>query len=275
MARDDHWFKFYYKLFLISTQGWKDDEVGAYLKLLINQFDRGGLPDDPSELSKLITTFKKNWPTLSKKFKKCEDGFLRNDFMAEIRIERDEKSKKNSELGKLGGRPSKKRTETETKANGFEIESHIYSPSLSVSGSLKEEGPGEENFLIPQMLQVFKKINPKYPIEKEIDFTALRNIAEKIKTCENLTGVISDNQNIILKRWGELSSHVRADNHLSKYSISQINKHFQSIIQSYSNGTHQQPPAKSTVRKSAGAEQLLASLKTDIAGLNGPGSEGY
>lgn len=52
-------------------------------------------------------------------------------------------------------------------------------------------------------------------------------------------------------------------------------KHFYNWSQKQKNATHKQPPAKSTVRKSAGAEQLLASLKTDIAGLNGPGSEGY
>lgn len=51
-------------------------------------------------------------------------------------------------------------------------------------------------------------------------------------------------------------------------------KHYYNWKQKNKNGTHQQSPAKSSVRKSAGAEQLLASLKTDIAGFTGPGSKG-
>jgi uncharacterized protein YdaU (DUF1376 family) len=144
MAKEDQWFKFYYKLFLISTQGWKDDEVGAYVRLLSNQFDRGGLPDDEAELKKLITSHKKNWPALSKKFKKCDDGLLRNDFMSDVRKERDEKSIKNKEIGSLGGRPRKNRTITELKPNAFKNESHIYSSSLSDSVLGNEEGMGEE-----------------------------------------------------------------------------------------------------------------------------------
>lgn len=145
MAKNDQWFKFHYKKFIMSTQGWSDDEVGAYVRLLINQFDRDGLPDDEKELKKFITTYKKNWPTLSKKFPKCEDGLLRNDFMAEIRKDRDEKSVKNSIIGSLGGRPKKEKTETETKPNGFKNKTHIYSSSLSDSvNDGKEEGVGEE-----------------------------------------------------------------------------------------------------------------------------------
>lgn len=146
MAKDDHWFKFFYKLFLISTQGWKDDEVGAYLKLLINQFDRGGLPDDEMELSKLITTYKKNWAFLKRKFPKGEDGLLRNDFMKMIREERDKKSEENKKNGSKGGKASTKHKVSENEANAKKNESHIYSSSPSYSSS-QEDGDslkGEE-----------------------------------------------------------------------------------------------------------------------------------
>lgn len=146
MAKEDQWFKFFYRQFIISTQGWKDDEVGAYIRLLIKQFDSNGVPDDPVELNKLITSYKKNWPLLSKKFKKNEDGLLRNDFMAEIRKDRDEKSKKGKEIGSLGGRPPKNEKDKKNKPLGYQNKTHIsYSDSLSTSLSLDEEvGTGEE-----------------------------------------------------------------------------------------------------------------------------------
>lgn len=145
MAKEDHWFKFYYRLIVISTQGWKDDEFGAYVRLLIHQFDKGGLPDDPGEISKLITTYKKNWPALSKKFKKSDDGLLRNDFMKTVREERDRKSSTNSENGKTGGRGNKKQNESEPKANAKQNKSNALSPSYSNSTSVGDQGgPGEQ-----------------------------------------------------------------------------------------------------------------------------------
>jgi hypothetical protein len=146
MAKDDHWFKFYYRLIILSCQGWKDDEFGAYVKLLIHQFDKGGLPESEVELGKLITTFKKNWPLLSLKFKKGDDGLLRNDFMKVIRDERDEKARRGAEFGKTGGRGNKKGKPIENKGNPLENERESVSLSFSPSLSGDEEGglEGEE-----------------------------------------------------------------------------------------------------------------------------------
>jgi hypothetical protein len=147
--KDDHWFKFYYRLILISCQGWRDDEFGAYVRLLIHQFDKDGLPENEAEIAKLITTFKKNWPMLKAKFKKCEDGLLRNDFMKEIRNERDEKSRRGVEIGKTGGRPKKNEPVINNKPKGFEKETHIdHSLSSSNSPSLVDEvsSKGEEGW---------------------------------------------------------------------------------------------------------------------------------
>jgi len=103
-----HYFEFHFQKFIAATKGWKDDEVGAFVKLLIEQFDRGYVPDDPEELSRLITTFKKNWPRLKKKFTEpSEPGQLRNTFMCTVRDEAHEKSAKNAENGAKGGRAKK------------------------------------------------------------------------------------------------------------------------------------------------------------------------
>lgn len=106
--RKMHYFEFHFQKFIAATKGWKDDEVGAFVKLLIEQFDRGYIPDDPDELSRLITTFKKNWPRLKKKFiEPSLPGQLRNTFMCTVREEAHEKSAKNAENGAKGGRAKK------------------------------------------------------------------------------------------------------------------------------------------------------------------------
>jgi hypothetical protein len=148
MAKDDHWFKFYYRLILISCQGWKDDEFGAYVKLLIHQFDKGGLPKSPAEIAKLITTFKKNWPLLSGKFTEDPDGLLRNRFMKDIRDERDKKSAVAAVNGKTGGRGNKKADALDNKAKALKNESNVLSPSLSSSVSKDGEGMGGEENLV-------------------------------------------------------------------------------------------------------------------------------
>lgn len=274
MAKEDHWFKFFYRQFVLSTQGWKDDEVGAYIRLLINQFDRGGLPDDPEELAKLITSYKKNWPMLFKKFKKGEDGLLRNDFMRDIRDERDRKSNTNKENGRRGGSAKARRSNTESEAFAKQTLSKDISSSLSSSLEKEEGGVGGETFLVPQMMQYWKLYNPQYAVDQDIDFPALFAIACKIKDWKQISGPVEDHSDPILKSWNELSTHIRFDDHLSKYSLSQIKKHFQSVIQSFNHGTgtHKQPNPKDYGKhgKSAGViragHDLADELGIDISG---------
>jgi len=120
-----HYITFYFQRFIASTKGWKDDEVGAYVKLLIEQADRGYIPEDPQELSRLITTYKKNWAMLSKKFKAGEiPGTLQNCFMKEVREDAVRKIQINASNGKKGGRPKKaeKPTGLQLKTDGLATE---------------------------------------------------------------------------------------------------------------------------------------------------------
>lgn len=142
--KNEHWFKFYYLRILVSCTGWKDDEFGAYIKLLIHQFDKGFVPADEEELKKIITSHKKNWALLSKKFKEIEPGKLSNDVMAIVRNEFEEKREKNKKNGGKGGRP-KNKIETEIKPNGFKNERHNISISVSNSISEKKEKGAREN----------------------------------------------------------------------------------------------------------------------------------
>lgn len=107
-------FPFYYQRILTSCHGWKDDQFGAYIKLLIYQFDKGSIPNDMEIISLIAPSAKKNWKLLSTKFEILPDGSLQNDIMNGIREDAISKQIVNSENGKKGGR---KRTERLANAN--------------------------------------------------------------------------------------------------------------------------------------------------------------
>lgn len=108
MAKGDYYFPLYYKKLLTSTIGWKDDEFGAYVRLLIHQFDNNNsIPDDLEELKLIAPSVKKNWKRISKKFKPIPGGGLHNEVMADIWDEIQYKKSTNKENGRKGGRKNK------------------------------------------------------------------------------------------------------------------------------------------------------------------------
>lgn len=108
-----------------------------------------------------------------------------------------------------------------------------------IENEIKDGGAGETIpvGVVPEMLQVFMVDNPDYPSDQLTDFPALRLIAGKILKWQKLKGDITlpENSDQIKLRWGELVPFVRADQHFGGYSILQINKYFQSIVQSFNN----------------------------------------
>jgi uncharacterized protein YdaU (DUF1376 family) len=108
MAKDNFYFPLFYKRLLSSTIGWKDDELGAYIRLLIYQFDNNNqIPKDLKELSRVAPSVKKNWKLLSKKFKENSTGNLFNEVMSDIYEKVHNKKLTNHENGIKGGRPKK------------------------------------------------------------------------------------------------------------------------------------------------------------------------
>lgn len=134
--------------------------------------------------------------------------------------------------------------------NGLTLNSSLNEacPKLEEEDEDKEEdkleGSQRETFIVtgegivPDMAQVFIQRNPEYPFDQTQDYPQLRQLAAKIlvwlKHPKDITN--GEYRGNILKRWGELVIHCRSDNHYSTYSITRINKHFQSIVQSFTNG---------------------------------------
>ncbi len=75
-----------------STQDWTDEEFGAYVRLLIFEWDKGGVPVEEKRRVKIAETSAKHWGLLKTKFEE-KDGVLVNKKTIEVR----EKKKKHSE----------------------------------------------------------------------------------------------------------------------------------------------------------------------------------
>ena len=96
-------FQFYADRFMSGTSDMSNAEVGAYIRLLCQQWTKGGLPNDLDRLSIMAGAM----PVLSlghvlAKFKLCPDGQLRNEMMERVRDEQAEYKRKQSEKGHAG-----------------------------------------------------------------------------------------------------------------------------------------------------------------------------
>lgn len=121
--------------------------------------------------------------------------------------------------------------------------------------------------IVPDMLQTFVELNREYPVNQETDFPALREIGDKIVIWLKLPGDLVDPKNdyTVRLRWGELVTHIKAHQHFQTYSISQINKHFQSICQSFNTGKNgaknNQPHSGSNTGKLGTSEARVKAAK--------------
>ncbi len=121
MPKSEYYFPLLYRRLLVSTTGWKDEEFGAYLRLLIHQFDNNNrISPDIEELKRIVPSIKKNWPLISKKFKADETGMLYNQVMSDVYNNIKKLQQRNIENGKQGGRPKNKEPKkNHSVINGF------------------------------------------------------------------------------------------------------------------------------------------------------------
>jgi hypothetical protein len=121
--------------------------------------------------------------------------------------------------------------------------------------------------IVPDMLQAFIELNQGYPVNQEADFPALREVGNKIVAWLKLPGDLanSENQPDVRRRWGELVTHAKAHSLYQGFSIGQINKHFQSICQSFNTGkngaANQQPHTGSNTGKLGTSEARVKKTK--------------
>lgn len=86
----------YYNDITRTCSTWTDEEFGCYMRLLIEQWDKGFIPKDINRLKRLSTSIEMNWPLMKDKFSEIGEGKLANNHMEEIRIDKNKFSKKQS-----------------------------------------------------------------------------------------------------------------------------------------------------------------------------------
>lgn len=271
MAKDPA-FLFYSKDWIEGTAGLLPAEKGIYIDLMAHQHQKGFIPSDTIRLARLAgiseSEFLPVWVHISEKFVEVEPGKLMNKRLMSEMNDRKTKGHKNKIIGLFASliRQAKiSSVQKEQIKQSFKIDDFLplttelaterlsqwFAIRLKSIGNGNEDAnadsinDGEKVFhineaLIPAMMKEFKTRNHKYLEQKETDFTSLRSIAEMIHTWDEMAGIFTElrNHEKIRIRWGEICDHVKADSHYIKYSLSQIEKHFQSILQSFSNATN-------------------------------------
>lgn len=106
MARQsvDHYIPFFGRDFYASTAMWTAEEVGHYIRLLVIQWDAGGLPADLDRLELVSPGVGRVWSLLAGKFPAGEDGLRRNARMEEHRAKAEELKEQRSEAGQSGNK---------------------------------------------------------------------------------------------------------------------------------------------------------------------------
>lgn len=191
-------FQFYTSDFLTGTAHFKPEEVGAYIRLLCYQWDKGWVSEEDFEaLSGLeLDRLKK----VIKKFEKGTDGLFRNKRLEATRKEYIQYREKQSLNGKLGGRPPKAKetqafleekpneTQDETQPKAKKTSSPSPSPSstslTSTSSSDKEKQATKKSsrWFVPlrdKFLSVVEKKGMDYYFTAK-DGAALKAIESKI-----------------------------------------------------------------------------------------------
>jgi hypothetical protein len=217
---------------------------GCYMDLLHAQFNNGRL-----SLAQIKTVlgvdFAQAWPALQAKFKKDGNDNYYNERAEFEKIKRQTYSESRR---KNGVRPHMPKHMHTHKDNVNENETAI----VVKDGGLGEELPGPVKGLFTDLID--KQIElTDLQIGKTIEF--VRIMSKKMLTVQEVK------------------------DYWDAYKINQFYKHewysgFEAVVSHFrnslkiekqKNGTHQQTPGKRPGRKSEGAEQLLASLKGDLA----------
>lgn len=219
---------------------------GCYMDLLHAQFNHGRLSLEEIKIC-LGSDFGTSWPALQKKFKQDEKGLFFNERAEQEKIKRQEfvKSRAN---GKSGRKKSYDKSHDSHTNNHTEDENE----NRNVN-DFKEGGLGEI-----VVLPISGFWSDSVDKNKQLTDVQLGATVEfiRIKTKKQLLP-------------SEVTDHWQA------FKIQQLNKHewynsfedllshFRNSLKLELNGTHKNNNGKS-VGKSAGAQQLLASLKDDI-----------
>jgi len=171
-------FPFYVNDFEGGTRHMTDAEVGCYLRLLMAQFNRGGvLPADEALLSRYCTSFNESWPMVKEKFEKINGSKFQNKRLEIERIKRENfvESRSKNKKGKVKSHDNHKENVSESSDNHLGKGKGNGKGKGIGEGNL-DGGSGEEKYIIPQMCKLWYDNFQTYTADKENDFEGMGKI---------------------------------------------------------------------------------------------------
>jgi len=150
-------FQFYVENFIVGTKHFTAEQVGGYILLLCEQWDKGGLPDNDKELLRISRMKIKSLEEVKKKLKKSKkDSLLRNTRLEKERQKKYSWKKKSSLAGiKSGISRRNKKKEIEPTLNQ---PSDLVEPNTNSSSSISSSPLGVKE--TPQFSNGRKPIIP-------------------------------------------------------------------------------------------------------------------
>jgi uncharacterized protein YdaU (DUF1376 family) len=191
MARTqvDHYIPFFGRDFYASTAMWTAEEVGHYIRLLVIQWDSGGLPSELERLELVSPGVSRVWPLLSLKFPAGDDGLRRNLRMEEHRERATELKDARSEAGQEGNRKrwgDRKRIANASQKDRKAIANGIAKPSPpSPSPSPSPTPPPKEELHTHTGADDFRQ--PGWAADEWQRFAAVWNATERAEPWPHLT----------------------------------------------------------------------------------------
>ncbi|MFL5739878.1 MAG: hypothetical protein ACJ75B_06645 [Flavisolibacter sp.] len=246
MAKDPA-FLFYPNDWIGGTMGMTFEEKGAYMELLMMQFNRGHMTTHM-----IGQTVGQLWDKIKDKFIQDSSGFWYNQ-----RLEFEQEKRKTfteSRRNNINGHnqhtkkePQKRGHMTSHMENENENENIEGNRGTGEKGDQKPGNADPGAFLVPRMLTVWRKIMPRYILRRETDMPALQSIALSLVDYLQKPRDFADPEtcNPIIELWEQLSAHINSHSHYSAYNLPQVFKFLQGILQSF---TRPLEPAKTDIQ---------------------------
>jgi len=247
MAKDPA-FLFYPNDWLGGTRHLSFEAKGAYMELLILQFNMGPFTMDDAK-HVLGSNWDNLWVSLKRKFSTDGDEVFWN---VRLKAEMDKRNK-HSEHQRLngikGGRP---------KANKNPIETQTITQTEPKQKPLENGNENtvvrNEGILCPEMVKIFKETYPKYPSDQEADYPACLQIAYKIGKSKDWKkdDVVNGKMPDVLKIWRFMVEFSATDDWFRTRAISDFSKEYQRLVQKITS----KKPEKREIKPQADAPPL-------------------
>jgi uncharacterized protein YdaU (DUF1376 family) len=266
MAKDPA-FLFYPNDYMGGTLGMTLEEKGAYMELLILQFNKGHFTIEQAK--KLLNgSFERLWEVVKEKFIEDETRGFFNERLEQEKNKRKNFNNKQKEKGSKGGRPKKNPNETQIKPVGYENDNPNKSLLENENENTNDNASFEksEKLLMPALYKIFVEKNSGYLKSEHEDFTALKIILKYL--CELLGEDINRIFNntaahhALKLRWGEIVTFIVKDSFYQSFDLPGIQRNFRAIILKQKNGNSQTFKPKNS--KNAGTYELLANFKNTV-----------